>query len=137
MTATDYLETATLNHIFRTDTFTKPTSVWIALHSAAPDEDGSPTNELSGSGYARVEVPCLDANWNAPADDGGPMKVTNVAAVTFPAASADWTAATHFSACDASSAGNVLISGALDVSKTVLNGETARFPAGSLKFTCG
>jgi len=61
--------------------------------------------------------------------------VKNNNPVTFPTATADWLAAanlTYFLLYDALTSGNALISGALQVAKPVLNGDTATFAAGSL-----
>jgi hypothetical protein len=129
--ATDALETLILNHIFRTNTWAKPTALTLGLHSAAPDEDASPTNELSGGGYAQVALGApADASWSAPTDDGtGKMVTDNVAAATFPEATADWAAATHYSIW---ADGVMWIAAALTTPKTILDGETARFAAGTL-----
>jgi hypothetical protein len=77
---------------------------YISLHSANPGLTG--TSELSGNNYARV-----DASACFPASSGG--VATNDAAVTFPTASGDWTAATHFGVWDDPTAGNFLYSGKL------------------------
>lgn len=141
MTAlTDFMETELLNAIFRTQTTFlgatltgKLANVYVGLGTAAPDEDGSPTNEMSGSAYARVAVATLNANWTAPADDGaGRQFIGNVNAITFPSPTGTW-AITHVMFFDASTAGNMLMSAALDTPRTVLNGDVApSFAAGVL-----
>jgi hypothetical protein len=112
--ATDALETLILNHIFRTNTWAKPTALTLGLHSAAQVALGAPA----------------DASWSAPTDDGtGKMVTDNVAAATFPEATADWAAATHYSIW---ADGVMWIAAALTTPKTILDGETARFAAGTL-----
>src|SRR5678816_4292078 len=106
----DYLEVQLRAHLFRTASFTKPTVLGVALFTAAPSDSGGGT-EVTGGSYARVNVPPLDANWSAPDSTGG--LTDNVAAITFATASASWGVITHFAIFDASTAGNMLIWGAL------------------------
>ncbi len=129
----DYLETELRKHIFRTGSFTKPTALYVALFTAAPSDAGGGT-EVSGGSYARANLPPLDTNWSAPDGTGG--LTDNLAAITFPAPSANWGSITHFAIFDAASAGNMLLWGALTTPKTVNNGDPApSFPIGSLDVT--
>lgn len=130
--ASDYLETQIITHIFRTSSFTKPTGLWIALFTAAPNDAGGGT-EVSGGGYARVARAPLDANWAAPS--GGNGQTSNVAAIDFGTASANWGTITHFGIFDASTAGNLLVWGALTASRTVNSGDAFQIPAGQLTVT--
>ena len=131
MTAfTNYTESEIVKHIFRTGSFTKPTNIYVGLMSAVSDGEAGTVTELSGGDYARVSVPPLDANWsNVTAGDG---TTSNVSVVTFPTASGDWTAATHFGVWDASTAGNLLVYAALTAPRTITTGATASFAAGAL-----
>ncbi len=118
----NYLEDKIRGHIFRTATFTKPTVLAAALYTAAPGEAGGGT-EVTGGAYARVQRDPLDANWSgASATDG---LTDNVAALTYPAPTANWGLITDFAILDATAAGNFLIFGALTASKTVNNGDPA------------
>lgn len=123
----NYLETAVLNHIFRTDTLSKPSSVYVSLHTADPT-DAATSNELTigSNGYTRVAISSANASWTAPADSGDAKQITNAAAVTFGTPTGDWAsgnAITHFGIWDASSSGNLLYSGSLGTSRIVLNGD--------------
>jgi len=130
---TDYLEAQIRTHIFRTGSFTKPTVLAIALYTAAPGETGGGT-EVSGGSYARVQRDPLDANWTAASGTDG--LTDNAAALTFPTPSANWGVVTHTAILDATSAGNMLLFGALTASKTVNNGDPApNFPTGALDVT--
>lgn len=120
--ASDYLEGQIRAHIFRTATFTKPTVLAVALYTAAPGEAGGGT-EVSGGSYARVQRDPLDANWTAASSTDG--LTDNAAALTYPTPSANWGVITHTGIHDATSAGNLLVYGALAVSKTVNNGDPA------------
>lgn len=107
--------------------------VYVALFTAAPSDAGGGT-EVSGGSYARVAVAPADANWSAPDATGG--LTDNVAAVTFPAPTANWGQATHFAIFDRATGGNMLIWGALAQAKTINNGDPApSFPIGALDIT--
>lgn len=129
----DYLEVELRKHIFRTGSFTKPSALYVSLHTADPLDAGSGT-EVSGGSYARVQRDPLDANWTgASATDG---LTDNAAAITFPAPTGNWGVVTHFGIWDASTAGNLLIHGALTTPKTINNGDAApSFATGALDIT--
>ena len=125
---TDYLEGQIRAHIFRTATFTKPTGLTVHLYTAAPGEAGGGT-EVSGGSYAAVARNPLDANWTAASSTDG--STDNAASITFPAPTANWGLVTHVGIKDQAS--NLLLYGALTVSKTVNNGDPApSFPVGEL-----
>lgn len=127
---------ALLNSLFgKTSNFgalaSAPT-IYVALSSTAPAEDGTNVTEPSSGSYARVATSATD--WNA-ATSADPSVVTNANAVTFPTATGDWLTGsdlTHFALYDASSSGNVLASGALTSARSVLNGDTISFAADGL-----
>lgn len=138
---TDYLENKLADHLFRTTTFTQPTTIAIALYTAAPGETGGGT-EVTGGSYARVSNNPANANWNGThgnttgASSGTGGQVSNAGALTFPAPSANWGSVTHFAILDATSGGNMLIYGALTTAKTVNNGDPApSFQAAALTVT--
>lgn len=129
----DYLEGELIKHIFRTGSFTKPSALYVALFTAAPNDAGGGT-EVTGGSYARAQLDPADANWAAPAAGNG--VTSNAAAITFPAPTANWGSVTHFAVMDASTAGNMLFHGALSASKTVNNGDPApEFAIGDLTVT--
>lgn len=131
--ASDYLENEIIKHIFRTGTFTKPTNLYVALFTAAPSDAGGGT-EVTGGSYARVQRDPGDANWAATSGTDG--QTSNVAAITFPAPTADWGTVTHYGIFDASVGGNLIVHGALNNSQTITNGQQApEYPAGSLTVT--
>jgi len=112
-----------LDHILKTTPYTVPTNIYIALYSVAPTAAGGGT-ELTGGGYARI----VSDTWSASAAGA----TSNPGAITFAAATGDWSAAVAFGIFDAITAGNFLAWGDLTVSKTVLNGDTAEFAIGEL-----
>lgn len=69
----DYLESGVLNHIFRDSTFSKPSTISIALTSgvATDSQDGSSipelsqTHDLGSTGYARIPLGApANGTWN-------------------------------------------------------------------------
>lgn len=129
----DYLEGQLRAHIFRTASFTKPTTLAIGLFTAAPSDAGGGT-EVSGGSYARVSANPLDANWTAASSTDG--VTTNAAAITFATPTANWGTVTHFGIYDATTAGNLLVWGALTASRVISNGDAApSFAAGALSIT--
>lgn len=102
-------------------------SPFVGLFTAAPSDAGGGT-EVSGGSYAR-QAP----TFAVPA--GTPRAIASNADVTFPTASADWGTITHFGIFDAVSAGNLLYWAAVTVTKTVLNGDTAKILSGALTVT--
>ena len=128
----DYLEGELVKHIFRTGSFAKPTVLAVGLFTAAPSDSGGGT-EVSGNNYSRASLNPLDANWAATA--GGNGQTSNSSTITFATPSGTWGTVTHFGIFDAASAGNLLFWGSLTISKTVNQGDTVSFPAGSLTVT--
>ena len=127
----DYLESALIGHILRGVTYTAPTTVWVSAHTADPTDAGTAT-ETTGTSYARVAVTCSTANWTAPGVGG---LTDNVSAITFPTAGGSWGTITHVGIYDASSSGNLLLSGSLSASKAITTSDTLEFAIGDLDIT--
>ena len=59
---THWFETQLLNHVFRTTAFTQPTTLYLALFTAAPNDDhtsGVPTGTevtIGSNGYTRGTI---------------------------------------------------------------------------------
>jgi hypothetical protein len=125
-------ETKMLNHEYRTDTYTKPTNRYLALFESDPGEAGTLTSEVStsGSGYARVAIPCDDAEWTAPSDDGSGLQyIENASQIDFAGpVTADWRGGAPIAfwamVTTASGAGDVIDYGPITSPFVVLNGNT-------------
>lgn len=129
----DYLEVELVKHIFRTGSFTKPTALYVALYTAAPGDTGGGT-EVTGTGYARINLAPLDANWDATSGTDG--LTANTTTITFGTPTANWGTITHFGIHSAVTSGNLLFHGALNSTKIVNSGDPApTFPAGNLTIT--
>lgn len=138
----NYLQNKFIDWFFRAQTFTAPTTIYIALDTTAGSASACGT-EVSGGSYARVAVTSALANWagtqsagSTTASSGTSGQTSNNGAITFPSPTANWGTIVGFCAFDASSGGNLLFFAALTVSKTVNNGDAApSFAAAALTYT--
>lgn len=121
----DYLENKILDHVLRNTAYTSPTTVYMALFTAAPSDAGGGT-EVSTNNYSRTAI-----TFGAAASGA----IANSSPVNFPTPSGSWGACTHFGIFDASSAGNLLYWGALAQTETPLSGNTVTFPTGDIDVT--
>lgn len=127
--------------LLRGQTCTYPTTVYVALETAAGSDTGCGT-EVSGGSYARVAVASSLANWagtqstgSTSASSGTNGTTSNNGAITYPAPTANWGTITGFCVMSASSGGTMIFRANLTVSKTVNNGDPApSFAAGALTF---
>jgi len=138
-------ENAVLNHLFRRqadgtarDTLTQPGTngsdgIYVALFHgdtgtvATNLEAGTLTDEITLGSYARTQVTFSQASSGT---------ISNDAAVTFPAASANYDGAvTALAVMETSTGGNVIAYGNLTVSKTVTTGDTFQIAATNLQIT--
>jgi hypothetical protein len=126
MSATNFLEDKFLLSSLNGNTYTGSANVYVALYSSAPGESGSGT-ELSGSGYSR-QVTAFSVNT-------GNGVATNTGNVVFGNATADWSTAVAYGIVDASTAGNILYSGALAPTLTLKNAYNLTFPVGNITVT--
>jgi len=126
MSFSNYLETELLDHVFANNAYTSPTTVYVSLHTANPDEDGSGT-EVSTSGTAYVrQSGSFTVSGNTATTD---------AAIEYPTATAGYGTVTHIGIWDAESSGNMLAYAALTSSKTIASGDVFRIPAGDIDIT--
>jgi hypothetical protein len=147
----DFVENKLIDFLFRAQALgitgasaaagTGPTTLYVALLTAAPSDTGGGT-EVSGGSYGRVAVTSSLANWagtqsagSTTASSGTGGTTSNNNAITFPAPTANWGVVTHVAIYDASTTGNLIAWAALTASKTVNNGDAApSFAAGALTF---
>lgn len=126
MSFSNYLETELLDHIFTNSAYTSPSAVYVSLHTANPDEDGSGAEvTTSGTGYAR-QAGSFSVSGNT---------ATTSAAIEYATATASYGTVTHVGIYDASTSGNLLAYAALSASKAIDTGDVFRIPAGDLDIT--
>lgn len=110
----DYAELELLDHVCNV-AYSPVATVYLALSTADPLDDGSGMAEPSGNGYARQALTFGAAS---------SRRVTQSGTVTFPQASGSWGTISHYAIFDAVSAGNLLAHGAFAVSKAIVSGNT-------------
>lgn len=126
----DYLEDAILDHVLGGGDYSRPVNVYIALFTTAPGDAGGGV-EVTDGAYARVTVTNNLTNW--PASSGGSK--SNGASFDFLTATADWGTILAFVIMDALTSGNFLYWGDVTTPKAVNDGDTAKFPIGSITIT--
>lgn len=131
MSLSDYTEQKLVDWLCRGTNLTAPTNIYIAAFTASPTDAGN-AGEVSGNGYARIQVAATTANWSAHGT-GGPS--SNVNDITFAAATGNWGTVTHVARFDASTGGNMLDWGALTSSKAVNSGDQLKIAAGNYPLT--
>lgn len=124
----NYLNLELLDHVFGCGTrdFAPAADIYVGMSAANPGGDGSGLAEPSGGSYARVQSD--ESDWAA--SSGG--IVVNSGALTFPQAGAAWGTMTYLAAFDASTAGNMLIYGALSSSRVVALGDIVAYAVGQV-----
>lgn len=122
-----YLANKMLDHTFKVASYTVPTNIYVGLSTANPGDSGGALAEPSGNAYART----VKNSWDAAASGA----TQNSSAITFPTATGSWGTVTHCALFDASSAGNMLMYGALGTSQSVVNGNVVEFDTGALDVT--
>lgn len=109
-------------------------NLFVALHTADPDEGGSQTtSECAYGAYARVAVTRASdgSGWTVSGN-----QVQNTAVINFPECTSGSETVTHFSIGTVTSgAGQILYKGALTASRNVSSGITLQFPATSITIT--
>jgi len=137
---TDYLENKLIDELFRGQAYATPTGLHVGLLTAAPSDTGGGT-EVSGNAYARQNLAPSLTNWagtqgatTTTASTGTTGTTSNNVAITFPTPTASWGTVTHFGVWDAATSGNLLVYGALNIAKTINQGDTVTFPISSLSF---
>lgn len=101
-------------------------NLYLALFTADPTEAGVFTNEATYTGYARVAMPKASSF-----TDGG-STFTNTNLVQFGQCTAGSNTITHFALCTDLTAGQIVVSGALNSSLNVSAGIQPQFSSASL-----
>lgn len=145
----DYLESGLLHHIFRGQSFPKPSEIAIALTSGVPldSHTGATIPELpsgingSGTGYARLSLGAPsasgDVKWLYDLNDHtvGSGLIKNSGAFLFNTALLDWGWVSGIAIIDDSryGSGNLLMHSALSNPRVIYMGDTVKFDASTLQ----
>ena len=126
MSFSNFLETEILDHVFAGAAYTAPTTLYLALFTAAPGETGGGTEvSTTGTAYARQTV-AFTTTGNT---------TSNNAAVEYSTATASFGTVTHVGVFDALTAGNLMAYATLSSSKAIDTGDVFRVPTGDLDIT--
>ena len=122
---TDYLEGKVLDHVFGGTAYTAPSTLYVALFTVSPGDDGTGGTEVSGGAYARQTATFTVSG-------SSPTVAQNSAAIEYPTATADYGTVVACGIYDASSSGNLLAYANLTASKVVSTGDIFRFNSSEL-----
>jgi hypothetical protein len=132
--ATNYLERRILDFIFKNNalSFASPgNSLYVGLATAVSAAETGSLTEATFTNYARKQVTA--ANWTTiGADSTDTQTVKNAANIEFDASGGTSNTISHVFVADASTGGNILFVGALDVSKLIADGDIFRINTGNL-----
>lgn len=130
----DFLEKELLDHVFGNAAYTAPATLYLALSTTDPLDDGSGITEPVGGSYARLAVANNLTNWPA-ATGTTPTTKSNGVQFDFATATASWGVVSHMAIYDQVTGGNMLGHASLAVSKTIDSGDTVNFKIGDLDIT--
>lgn len=130
MSLSDHSEDSLLDHVLGNTSYTPLATMYLALSTTAPADDGTNVTEHSGDGYVRKAITFAAANARAIAQN---------ADVNFNEATASWGTITHYAIFDAESGGNMLAYGDIDPDKLIDSGKTPKIISGevAISFTTG
>ena len=124
MAFTSYTDNALLGHLLGSTTYTKPSTLYVALFIGDPAGSGTEIS-TSGSAYARIAATFTISSSVA----------TNTAAVEWATATSAWGSITWVAIYDAVTGGNQLVTAQLASAKTIGSGDVLRIPIGQLSVT--
>lgn len=127
----NYYENIVIDHLFRNQAFTPPSTVYVALfkNSIGLEANSGVTGEVTGGDYVRKAVTLSAASSGS---------TSNSSDIIYDAATADWGTITHIAIVDHISNTNfgtnvnVLAWGALSANQTVSDGDILKLLSGEL-----
>lgn len=124
MAFTSYTDNKLIDHLLGSATYTKPSSLYVALFVGNPTSGGTEVS-TSGTAYARLSAAFTISGGTA----------TNTSALEWATATASWGTIDWVAIYDASTSGNMLVTAQLSSSKTISSGDVLRIPASNLSVT--
>ena len=135
MAMTTYLKNKTLDNLFRGESYTSPSIIYVALSKSAPASNGSNCTEPDAASYKRLAISSNSVNWNAA--NGG--SISNSSTLRFSEAEESWTTQaapiTHWAMFDQETGGNMLFYGQLTKTQEVPRGAILEFPENGMTTT--
>jgi hypothetical protein len=131
----NFLENAILDHVLRGVAFPTIPAIYVALYTTMPDEANAGGVEVSGGAYARQQITRATGSWKDPSTATQGL-TENLAAVTFPTATANWgTVLGAALVSTASGAHDPYYFGTLAANKIINTGDVFKFNIGDLEVT--
>lgn len=124
-----YLSQNIINSTLRGQSFTVPSTLYLALFTSDPTDDNVTTNEVAGAWYARQAT----GSWSAPIALGNSSSNSNQ--IQFPSITGSSVTVTHWAIYDALTSGNLLYSGSVGTAKTFAIGDIPVIAASALVIT--
>ena len=125
MSLTNTFETTVLTWLLTANSATRPTSWYIGLFTAIPNEGGGGTEVVGAGAYVRKSA-TFTVTGNTASND---------AAIEWPVAAGSWGTITSIAIFDAVTSGNMIGYAALTTAKTIATGDVFRIPLGDLDVT--
>lgn len=120
-----------LDHVTGKASWTIPADVYVALFNGDPLGAGTELAAPPATDYAREAM--ADTDWNSATFSSPTGAITNATDTDFGIAGAAWGTISHFAVYDDPTAGNMLWSGPLEVTRSVQLNDPVKFPAGELR----
>lgn len=124
MAFSSYIDNKLIDHLLGSGTYTKPSSLYVALYVGDPNSGGTEIS-TSGSAYTR-KLATFSISTNT---------ARNTADIEWSIATSNWGTITHAAIYDASTGGNMLVVAPLVTSKTIGIGDVLRILATTLVVT--
>jgi len=131
-TCSDYLANKMIDLIWRGQSYTWPSSVYLALYTTIPSRSDSGGTEVAGGSYARVElvssmsaISGTQGSGTTSASSGSGGRISNNAQLFYPAPTASWGDIEGEGIRDAATLGNLLFINAFSLPKSVVSGGAA------------
>lgn len=124
MPFTSYTDNKLIDHLLGSGTYTKPSSLYVALYVGNPLTSGTEVT-TSGSAYARKL-----STFSISGDTA-----TNEFVLEYNVATTNWGTIDYCAIYDALTSGNMLVTAALTTPKTVVIGDILRFQTASISVT--
>jgi len=119
MAFTTYLEQQVLNHVFRGQTYSAPSAVYVGLFTSS--------GEVSASEYERQEI-----SFSAPTTTGDGSELKNSSEIRFPIAMSGWGEIISAAVYDSQSGGEILTEAELPQSRLIEENDQLIIPSENL-----
>jgi hypothetical protein len=134
---TNYLESGLLNHIFRNNPYSAPSSLYVGLNKSfiSGNIETGIVDEPASGNYARQGYLSNTSKWITPFSSGSAMTTHNIDIIEFPVATANIGNISGVFIADSLTSGNILFYGQLTSTRNIREGDQFIFPSGALKVT--